>query len=67
MNKTRIEKIRIQLHALLDSMEVPPDRFDDLGWLTANLQIRNRHHANFLEAYFLACQLLQEKMNSKDS
>lgn len=61
MNEIEIEEIRIRLHTLLNSMKVPPDRFDDLIWLTTNLQICNRRHANFLEAYFLACQLLKEK------
>lgn len=41
------ELIKQELRLLLADMEVPPDRVDDLGWLSRNLGIRNRNHKNY--------------------
>lgn len=43
------EKIK-RLHKLLETMDVPEDRKDDLAWLSRNLGIRNRRVLGFAEA-----------------
>lgn len=41
------------LSSILKTMEVPPDRFTDMGWLMRNLSIRNSNHPKFVHAKIL--------------
>lgn len=47
-----------ELHTLLQEMDVPPDRFSDINWLSRNLGIRNQYHANFARANQLVRNIL---------
>jgi len=44
----RGDDLWVELQELLIHMDVPPDRRDDLRWLSRNLGIRNRTHPYFL-------------------
>lgn len=54
------ELLQQELRLLLAEMECPPDRFEDLGWLSRNLGIRNRNHRN----YPLAMELVKRLMRN---
>lgn len=50
-----------QLMQLLETMDVPSLRMNDLRWLSRNLGMRNRRHPQFLEAIKLIRLLLKEE------
>jgi hypothetical protein len=41
---------KIELHILLETMEVPSQRVEDKFWLMRNLGIKNKEHVNFKRA-----------------
>ena len=43
-----------RLQSILDTMDVPPARKTDYGWLKRNLAVRNGSHPDFKEAFRLA-------------
>lgn len=51
------------LREMLDKMDVPEGRKDDLGWLRRNLPIRNSDHQDFRAAF----RLVLEKSMEHDS
>lgn len=53
--------MREELHELLDRMDVPEQRKDDLRWLVRNLAVRNGKHPDFPEAQQLIRQLLRKR------
>lgn len=42
-----------RLQAILATMDVPPLRKTDYGWLKRNLAVRNGAHPDFIEAFRL--------------
>jgi len=42
-----------RLQAILDTMDVPPVRKTDYGWLKRNFAVRNGSHPDFKEAFRL--------------
>lgn len=42
-----------RLQAILATMDVPPARRTDFGWLKRNLAVRNGSHPDFKEAFRL--------------
>lgn len=50
-----------QLVDILKTMDIPPFRFNDLGWLSRNITIRNFGHERINEARQLIKELLNEK------
>jgi hypothetical protein len=42
-----------RLQAILATMDVPPARKTDYGWLKRNLAVRNGSHPDFIEAFRL--------------
>jgi hypothetical protein len=57
----RRDDLWVELNELLLHMDVPPDRRDDLRWLSRNLGIRNRTHP-----YFLRCQEIIQELQKAD-
>lgn len=49
---------------LLNEMDVPEDRKDDLDWLNTNLHVRNKDHPKFEEANDLLDKLLRSRSES---
>jgi hypothetical protein len=50
-----------ELENILASMDVPPLRRKDLGWLKRNLAVRNRDHPEFHRAMRIIHDLLENK------
>jgi hypothetical protein len=48
------------LHAILQGMDIPSGRFNDVNWLLRNMQIRNANHPSFAQAYDLCHQIKKE-------
>ena len=53
MNDIQREEVRQELHRVLNNMDIPKLRFDDLGWLDRNIAINNSDHPNFILATWL--------------
>ena len=52
-----------ELDKILDTMDVPPLRRDDLMWLGRNLGVRNVQHKDFERAWELI-KILQKKIRT---
>lgn len=49
------------LDSILDTMDVPKGRRNDLQWLLRNLAIRNGQHPRYAEAVLLIKKLLRSR------
>ena len=49
-----------ELELILDSMDIPEMRRQDLGWLNRNLAVRNSNHPDFMRAMQLIKELLKK-------
>jgi len=49
-----------ELHNLLDLMDVPAFRYDDVNWLLRNLPINNGNHPQYARAYELCKEIKKE-------
>lgn len=56
-------ELSLELSRILETMDVPPARKEDLGWLTRNLAFRNWQHPQFDSAMSLIAQLAKLKKN----
>jgi hypothetical protein len=61
MNEIQTKEVRTELHRVLENMDIPKMRFDDLGWLTRNIGINNSNHPNFILATWLIEKLKESK------
>lgn len=52
---------KLALERILESMDVPPARKEDLRWLSRNIAIRNWQHPQFNEATALISALLRSE------
>lgn len=52
-----------ELKNILDTMDVPELRKQDLGWLKRNLAVRNRSHPEFHRAMTIIHDLLRRKID----
>ncbi len=43
-------KEKVELHILMESMEIPEQRSEDKFWLMRNLGIKNKNNTNFKRA-----------------
>jgi hypothetical protein len=57
MNKIQTKEVRAELHRVLENMNIPKIRFDDLGWLNQNMVISHSEHPNFILATWLLSKL----------
>lgn len=56
-----------QLSEILNQMDIPPFRFNDLSWLSRNITIRNVGHEKINEARQLIKELINEKRQTNGS
>lgn len=50
-----------KLEEILKTMDVPPARKMDVGWLMRNIQIRNSEHPNINQAIDLIKEIQKER------
>ena len=55
------DELSLELSRILETMDVPPARKEDLGWLMRNLAVRNGEHPDFDTAKRLISQLAKLK------
>ena len=53
---------KLSLERILETMDVPEARKDDMRWLSRNLAIRNSEHSQFDEASSLIKKLLRSEI-----
>lgn len=51
---------------ILNTMDVPILRKNDLGWLKRNLAVRNRNHPDFYRAMTIIHDLMKRKIDKSD-
>ena len=57
MNKIQRKEVEQELHRVLENMDIPKLRFNDIAWLDRNIGINNSEHPNFLLATWLISKL----------
>lgn len=55
---------KLALERILETMDVPPARKEDLRWLSRNIAFRNWQHPQFNEACDLISSLLREEITN---
>jgi hypothetical protein len=55
---------KLALERILESMDVPPARKEDLRWLSRNIAFRNWQHPQFNDATALIAKLLREEITN---
>ena len=51
---------------ILNTMDVPPLRRNDIGWLKRNLAVRNSNHPDFHRAMTIIHDLTKKKIDKSD-
>jgi len=64
-NMKRFSEVILELSPILDSMDIPETRKEDLGWLNRNLGIRNSNHPEYEKAMSLIKELRKLNKNNK--
>ncbi len=60
LSQLEMDEHWVELHALLQDMDVPPDRMNDIYWLNRNLGIHHRTHPGMDRARELIRTILTE-------
>lgn len=66
MNEIQEQEVRQELHRVLENMDIPKLRINDIGWLDRNIAINNSDHPNFILATWLI-KKLKEHQNEQVS
>lgn len=54
-----------KLESILNTMDIPPFRKNDMGWLMRNIKIRNDNHPQINEAIQLIKNINKESKNNE--
>lgn len=57
MNEIQRKEIQSELYRVLNNMDIPEMRFNDLNWLDENIATNNQNHPNFNHAKWLIQKL----------
>ena len=57
MNNIQVKEVKNELHRILSGMDIPEDKFDDLHWLSRNIEMNNNNHPNIILASWLIRKL----------
>ena len=61
MNEIQKQEIQNELNKILERMDIPKGRFNDVGWLSRNIRINNSDHPNILLAEWLIKKMKEGK------
>jgi hypothetical protein len=67
MNEIQTQEVKNELYRVLENMDIPKLRFNDIGWLDRNIGINNSNHPNFLLASWLITKLKESKNEQMSS